>query len=323
MLTESLDPKRADFPNSIAGLSERLLSLGDEFRDVEIAMLWKEADGIIENSGPLTKIVLKVGGRGLSKEIAVYVTAVSMLLLYSVDVDSYNLTKLLSAVDMPPDMNMMKAILSSKLNNIASYFPMLYYLGVIGKEPTVELLDSIAVAVGLPSNLPLAAHALNLFREIVNDSWRRGARPSNKADAMEETRAILASMITTMARIVNGEVKDALSRKGMMEMAAAGYLNYFSTYVIFVSNGIPITRDAVMRILECVGITPEDRMLDFLSTMNYESATLAYVAAIYLIVSSGKEPTLKGINKVMEALGKTADSANAAFFLKEYNDTRR
>ncbi len=81
--------------------------------------------------------------------------------------------------------------------------------------------------------------------------------------------------------------------------------------------------EAVGRVLDAVGAKRQEKMLEFIKKMGYEVATALYVPVIYFIESSGKEPSIELILKVLSAIGINGNAEGAGYAITFYEQEGR
>ena len=99
----------------------------------------------------------------ISPRMIPYIAAVGSLAFLGRDIDSENISKLLSAAGVSIDEELMDATIAMHFKNRLIYLISLYFLLVVGREPTNEGVINIVRALGAQPDAKIAASTVQFF----------------------------------------------------------------------------------------------------------------------------------------------------------------
>lgn len=259
-------------------------------------------------------IVMKFVEGGITKYMEAMAAAAFALAFAGRDIHLNDIDKLLQAAAIKSDERLKLFIgLTHVLHyrNHRDYIYAIFFIKFVGREPTVEGLVDIARAMGVETDANIAKRTLDFYNECM-----QGKHPIVEEDeskgvvlgrAFKKFRKVVMDFADTMADFYVKEMDSILvKRKDILELSPA-----IDPYIWAVGTlafaGKDIERDTVEAVVQAVGITPEDNLLDAIVSLRFRNR-LTYIIAVNYLIAIEVEPTVQKVLDTVRAIDVIPDA---------------
>ena len=290
-------------------------------------ILAREINGAIQKAGIIEKIGMKIAGGILERRMAPYIAAVVVLAFASKEISTENVERLINAIGVSPNKRLLKFVASLNLKNNFVCFTAIYFIKLVEKEPTPQMIIDVVSSLGMVSDIQSARHVLDIYSEFLE---HEGGKVNNAAE--EELVIKFSGPINRLSSLISKILFFELQRTFEDKYIIANIeraVPYLSALGVLIFTGRDTGEgDEIVKglsdIVKSVGMVPDEDMLNHIKGMEYGKATsIVYIPSIYLITSAGKQPGLGLLIKVISALSIKPDEAVAGYVLTIYQENTK
>ena len=290
-------------------------------------ILAREINGAIQKAGIIEKIGMKIAGGILERRMAPYIAAVVVLAFASKEISTENVERLINAIGVSPNKRLLKFVASLNLKNNFVCVPAIYFIKLVEKEPTPQMIIDVVSSLGMVSDIQSARHVLDIYSEFLE---HEGGKVNNAAE--EELVIKFSGPINRLSSLISKILFFELQRTFEDKYIIANIeraVPYLSALGVLIFTGRDTGEgDEIVKglsdIVKSVGMVPDEDMLNHIKGMEYGKATsIVYIPSIYLITSAGKQPGLGLLIKVISALSIKPDEAVAGYVLTIYQENTK
>ncbi|MCL4375212.1 hypothetical protein M1394_00210 [Candidatus Marsarchaeota archaeon] len=290
-------------------------------------MLAREINGAIQKAGIIEKIGMKFAGGILERRMAPYIAAVVVLAFASKEISTENVERLINAIGVSPNKRLLKFVASLNLKNNFVCIPAIYFIKLVEKEPTPQMIIDVVSSLGMISDIQSARHVLDIYSEFLE---HEGGKVNNAAeeDLVIKFSGPINRLSSLISKILFFELQRTFEDRYIIANIERA-VPYLSALGVLIFTGRDTGEgDEIIKglsdIVKSVGIILDEDMLNHIKGMEYGKATsIVYVPSIYLITSAGKQPTLDLLIKVISALSIKPDEAVAGYVLTIYQESAK
>ena len=288
-------------------------------------ILAKEINDAIQKASILEKIGMKVARGMMEKAMAPYIAAVVVLAFASKEINTENVEMLIKAIDLSPNKRLLEFVASLNLKNNFVCVPAIYFIKLVSKEPTPQMIVNVVSSLGMESDIKSATHVLEIYSQFLEheEGKVKNAAEEELVIKFSGPINILSSLISKLLFLeLQRTFEDKYISKNIER--AVPYLSALGV-LIFTGRdsveGMEIV-SGISNIVGSVGIAIDEGVLSHVGSMEYGKATnIVYIPAIYLITSAGKVPTVEILVRVINALSIKPDDAIAGYVLTIYQES--
>lgn len=284
-----------------------------------------EIEETLSKSSPFTKLLLKIGGKRAEEAAAPYISAIIMLAFEMKPITDDGLKRIINAAGIVPNARLLHFAASIKIAELLPYVPTAYLLKVNGLGVTEERIINVLNSIGVPANKESASKVLKSYME--KESQSAMATPGRSNALQEKIEHSITDVAKMISRLTNMELERTFERKDTMAYIKdlMPYLTATAELAFLGKDLGQINMDAFMAnirsIVGALGIKPEEKMIKFVSNLNYGNA-LMYVPPLFFFLSIKIQPTLEKIGDIAAAINIPRDDAQAGYVLTIYNDIK-
>jgi ribosomal protein L12E/L44/L45/RPP1/RPP2 len=258
----------------------------------------------------------------MDKGVTDYIAAVGALALSGRDIDKGNIVSVVEAAGIIPDKRLLDAVRTLHYRNSLLYVNAVYFLNFLGQEPTIERVLAIVRTVRKKPDATLAGYVIEYCKEYEAGKYSAfdmALQNDTKQALFKQTYALILDLTDVMADIAIGELSRTLKDPSMTPHMGPRLFPYIGALGSLAFSGKDMTKKNIRELLDAAGIKTDDELLDAVASVNFKN-NLAYVIAMYFLLTVGIKPETKLVNDVVRAIGFTPDATSAGYVLKAYRD---
>ena len=282
-----------------------------------------EIEKTISESSLPTKIMLKIGGKKLEEEATIYISSIIVLAFEMKPVNKESIGRIISAAGLSPNQRLVDFAASIQIAELLPYIPTAYLLKVNGLDVTEEEMVKVLSSINIKANREAASKVLIKYKEK-EASTGKAPESGSIHEKIENSIEDVAKMVS---RLTNMELDRTFERKDTIS-----YIKDLIPYLTATAELALLGKDLgqtdsnafkanVRAIVEALGIKPDEKMMEFVTNLNYGNA-LMYVPPLFFLLSINSVPNSEKIGNIAMAMGIPKDDAQAGYVLTIYQDIK-
>ncbi len=257
----------------------------------------------------------------IDKGVVNYIVAAGTLAYAGRDVYADGIAKLLLAIDIKPDPEILDAVHMLHFKNHLVYINAVYFLTLVGKEPTIDNVLEVIRAMDVQPDAMIAGYVIEYCKEYTTLKYTAIDAGSNLSGSSLEVYKQLSSgvieLADTMSELVLKELDKGLRNKEVQAHMGPEILPYIGAIGNLAFSGRDMDTGNISKLLLSVGVTPREDMLKLITSLRFRNH-LIYVISLYFIIICKREPSMDYLIRVVRAMDVSPDALVAGYVIAYY-----